>query len=225
MIGPKRFADRWQEEKFGTAKPKPPEPPKPEPEPPPARKRWTADEIEGFLHEIASDPDSGADRMRAIKMLRGEAEAEASELLEQKEIIELMVIEMKALGAKTIQICYKRAFPANKPVEMALPRVDETMISKEALVRINKVNNLTGLYRTYPEIKRAGTPSGFPSGRSIETKKEWCQRMAMKIELDREQAVIGPTDLNTFRAVIEEPGKVDGLESQSDAPRQPESPA
>jgi hypothetical protein len=225
MIGPKRFADRWQEEKFGTKPPKPAEPPKPESEPPPAKKRWTAGEIEGFLHEIASDPDSGADRMRAIKMLRGEAEASNEELLEEKEIIEYEIIAMKALGAKTVQFCYKKAFPNTKPIEMSLPRVDETMISKEAMSRVLKVNNLRSLYRVYPEIKRAGTPSGFPSGRSIETKKEWCQRMAMKIELDREQAVVGPTDLNTFRGTIEEPGKVDGLESQSNTPRQPESQA
>jgi hypothetical protein len=220
MIGPKRFADRWQEEKFGVKEPEKPKLPEEPPPPPPSKKRLTADEIEQALHEIAGDANAGADRFRAIKMLRGEGEAEIETLLEEKEIIELMVIEMKALGAKTIQVCYKKAFPSNKKVEMALPKVDETMISKEALVRINKVNNLKSLYKVYPSIKRSGAPKGFPYGRSLETKKEWCQRMAMKIEVDREQSVVGP--------LKEEPWKGDddqGLESQPDATRQPESPA
>lgn len=177
-----RFAERWQKEKFGA------EEPKPEPE----KKRYTADEIEQFLHEIAADPDAGADRFRAIKMLRGETEADEAKLLDDSELLEFLVMEMKSCGYQMVQIAYKKAFPNHKAVNFAEPKIDESMISKEALERVRRCISLKRLYKMYPEVKRSGFPPGYPVGRSLEVIKEWLQRMAMKIELDREQAVIGP---------------------------------
>lgn len=179
--------------------------PKPEPE----KKRFTADEIEQFLHEIAADPSSGADRFRAIKMLRGQGEAEGDALLADEDVQNFLTIEMKALGSVRVQAAYKKAFPSQKAPEFSEPRIDESMLSKEAMERVRRCLNLRLLYKIYPQTKRSGFPPGYPVGRGVEVIKEWAQRMAMKIEVDREMAVIGPRKVNGNP----------GLEIQPDAPR------
>ena len=145
------------------------------------------DEALSIVSEIARN-GTGPDQFRALKMVMAQEAGTATlpEPLSDAEVIERGARLIRAMGPTAAQLAYRKAFPqSQRPINHAAPKIAEgdiAPIDKSALPI-----NLRSLYRMFPEIKKAGVPKGFPINRGLAVQKEWCQKMAMKMILDREQ--------------------------------------
>jgi hypothetical protein len=112
------------------------------------------------------------------------------EPMNDEEKIETLSMLMEAMGPIGCQFAYRRAFPwAKEPVNNAVIKVQAKMLEVDEK-KLPKT--LKDLYRKFPEIKRNGFPPTYPVNKGIEEKKQWCQKQAMKILLDRKQAEVAP---------------------------------
>ena len=152
------------------------------------KKRLSLEEIRAALDDIARDA-SNRDRFKALKML---AEGETSsvtlpEPMGDGEIIERLQRVMKPAAKELVQIAYRRAFPRNDPVDIVSPTLNISTMTEEQQAIVKKCINLKALYRNFPEIKRHGVPTGYPSGRGIEIQQAWCRTKAAKMLIDRDR--------------------------------------
>lgn len=149
------------------------------------------DEIMGMVSQIAQDPDAGADRFRALKMLAsaGQANVMLPEPLTLEEARARLTRLMKPLGTDMVRICYHEAFPTHttKPIT-APPVVISDDLPAEVKFIATKCRSIRALYRHIPELKRNGMLPGFPLGAGAAVKAKWCQEQAVKALLDREKA-------------------------------------
>ena len=141
-----------------------------------------------LMSDIARNGE-GADKFRALKLVMSQ-ETSGSVLpdpLNDSEVIDRLARLMKATGPTASQMAYRRAFPhSSRPVTHAAPKVkasDIPPIDKDKLPK-----NLRELYRMFPEIKKPGIPMGYPAGSGLAVKKEWCNKQAIKMLIDREQS-------------------------------------
>lgn len=167
------------------------------------RKPPSVDEIEQILGDIVRDGE-GASQIRAIQLLRNK-DTEAATLpppLSDAEIIERLARLIRAAGSTAARLAYRKAFPqAQRKLTDAAPKVMESdlpPIDKASLPR-----TLRTLWKMFPEVKpRAGIPKGFPVRQGLAVQGEWCQKMALKMLMDREQSKL---DQIAVHASIEEP--------------------
>lgn len=151
------------------------------------RKPLTLVEVEEILSDIARNGD-GADRIRALKMVMAQEAGNATlpEPFSDAEVIDRLARLIRAAGPTASQLAYRRAFPAAKrPIHHAAPKVTEADVAPIDKSTLPKT--LRALYRMFPEIKRAGTPKGYPVKAGMAVKAQWCQDEALKIIMDREQ--------------------------------------
>ena len=150
--------------------------------------RMPLDEIERLITDIARDPESGADRFRALKFAAAMQSSTAAlpEPLDDNEVLDRLARLIRAAGPTAAQLAYRRAFPASKrPINHAAPQVRER--DMPFIPKAELPGTLRALYKMFPEIKGPGCPKGFPMGKGLAVKKAWCQREAMKLLVDREQ--------------------------------------
>jgi len=147
------------------------------------------DEIMAMVTDIAKDPESGADRFRALKMLASTNTAAAvlPDPMNEGEIVERLARLMRAAGRDLAQVSYQKAFPrvSSKPYIATRFKLDD--IPPEVQLRVERIRTLRALYKNYPEVKRPGFPPGYPLKRGLGVISEWCRRVAAKCELDRMQ--------------------------------------
>jgi hypothetical protein len=156
-----------------------------------SRPRVTVDEAMEILSDIARNGE-GAEKFRALKVIMAQETGSVTvpEPMNDEEKIETLSMLMEAMGPIGCQFAYRRAFPwAKEPVNNAVIKVQAKMLEVDEK-KLPKT--LKDLYRKFPEIKRNGFPPTYPVNKGIEEKKQWCQKQAMKILLDRKQAEVAP---------------------------------
>ena len=153
----------------------------------PRRKSMSFDEIIVEMEDIAKNGE-GADKFRALKTLMAQESGSATlpEPLTDDEIIERLSRMMKAAGPSASQISYRRAYPAAKrPINFAAPKITEADVP--AIDPLSLPRSLKELYRQFPEVKKPGIPTGYPVRGGMAVQKEWVQKQARRMLLDREQ--------------------------------------
>jgi len=177
------FAEREQARTYGLDKPLPEDEKK-------IKKKLSIDDIQSLVTEIAQDPESGADRFRALKMLASQNSSSIMlpDPMENGELVERLARLQRAAGIDICQLSYQRAFPQAVDSVASAPKLGIDDLPAEIMEQVKKVRSLKSLYRWFPEIKRPGFPPGYPAGRGAALQLEWLRRYAGKILLDREQA-------------------------------------
>lgn len=160
----------------------------------PRAKRMTLDEIFEEIETFAKDPDAGADKFRALKMLAG-MEIGASNAIpppmEPREITDHLIRLMKPAGSDLCRNAYIAAFPRSKSNLDRPYRIKLNESAADLGIDMNDMpRTLKQLYKRYPEVKRGGFPPGFPVGRGPMIQQEWCRQQGFKIERERKQAEI-----------------------------------
>lgn len=155
----------------------------------PKRKARTMDDVMADIEAISEDSEH-RDQFKALKMLASANTASVTlpPPMQEHEMIERFARLMKPAGYHVVQVAYKRAFPNRKPIEEVEPKFKEVQLPDEDRLMIQNSRNLKALYRLFPEIKKAGIPTGFPRGKGKELQQQWCRQQATKILLDRHQA-------------------------------------
>jgi hypothetical protein len=152
-------------------------------------RRLSLDEILDMVSQVARDDESGADRFRALKMLAS-MESAAVVLpapLTDAEMIDRVARVSKGAGLKLAELGFRKAFPqARRGSDMA-PVMSLEQLDPGILAQASKVVSIKMLYRAFPEVKRSGTPPGYPRTGSLAARQNWCQRIAAQLILDREQ--------------------------------------
>ena len=152
------------------------------------RARLTVDEIMDALSEMGRDPDAGADRFRALKMLASQ-EAATTTLpppMKDGEVVERLARVMKGAGLGMTQSAYHVAFPNSKSAVHAGKLMTYSDATPEMRMVASTITSLKVLYKKFPESKIHGIPKGFPSGRSLAVKADWCREQALKLLVERE---------------------------------------
>jgi hypothetical protein len=161
------------------------------------KSKMTFDEAMGEISLIARDGE-GADKFRALKMVMSQEAGSAAipDPLNDAEIIERLSRLIRAVGPTAAMLAYRKAFPKSKrPINHVSPKLLETDVPPVDITKLPR--NLRELYRMFPEIKKPGIPVGFPRGSGIAVQKEWCQKAARRMLLDREQKKL---DIISFEA-------------------------
>jgi len=153
----------------------------------PQKRRMSLDEILDHVTEVARDPEAGADRFRALKMLATTESASVvmPEPQADGEVVERLARVMKGAGARLTQAAYGYAFPNANRTTVFKPKPEAEDATPEMRFRAKRITSLKMLNKAYPEAKIRGVPRGFPSGRSIAIKAAWCQDQALKLEVER----------------------------------------
>lgn len=169
--------------------------------------RMTMEEIDQALTEMGRDPDAGADRFRALKMLRvdGGLAQTLPEPMAEGEVIRRLQTLIQAAGTEISKIAFARAFPTKREQSIDdAPLVHTKDLSPEILDKVKKITSLKLLYRAFPEVKRHGVPKGYPSGRGMAIQLEWLRRAAARLYLDRaNDEVHGPETFEGMDAISE----------------------
>jgi hypothetical protein len=173
------FAEREHRARLGLDRPI--DEPKPKP-------RMSMDQLLDMANQIAQDPESGPDRFRAIKMLTQVQTATVmlNEPMNDGEVVERLARVLKGAGPAMSQIAYGKAFPNHKHAIASNITVAYADATPEQVKDSKRTTSLKLLYTHFPEAKRHGVPKGFPSGRSLVVKSEWCQNQALKLIIERE---------------------------------------
>jgi len=150
----------------------------------------TPQEIEALIAEMARNGE-GADQRWALNILRREQEAETviPPPLQDHEVIEYLIRVMRPSGPEPCMIAFRRCWP-HKGMDgiKKRPVISDRDISPEQMLAVEKITTLKQFYKAFPEIKpRGGVPKGYPSGRGLVEKRDWCRRAAALILADREQ--------------------------------------
>ncbi len=149
-------------------------------------KPLTIEEVTSILSDIARNGE-GPERFRALKMIAAQETGSVTlpEPISDVETVERLGRLMKAAGATAVHMAYRRVFPrAQRPINVGAPKVTiDDMIVDRATLPVN----LKQLYRTFPEIKRPGVPQGYPRKGGLSVVKQWCQKTALRLLMDREQ--------------------------------------
>jgi hypothetical protein len=164
-------------------------------------KNLTPEEAKRLLSEIARTGE-GASQIRALLTVIQQESVSAGlpEPLSDAEVIDRLARMIKAAGPTASQIAYRTAFPhAQRPVHHAGVKVTESDVAPVDALSLPR--NLRELYRAFPEIKKPGVPVGFPIHQGIAVQKEWCQKAARRMLLDREQKRV---DMISIEALPEE---------------------
>jgi hypothetical protein len=178
-------------------------------------KRMSIDEVLATVTEIAQDPNAGADRFRALKMLASATNTAVvlPEPLTAKEVTDRLSRMILAAGSNIAQVAYHRAFPTKRSWKITnKPELHIEDVPSEVLEEAEKVSSLKVLYRMFPEIKKPGTPKGYPAARGIAVQREWLKRAAIRLIVDRERAKAG---------ALPEPEGMDALVARQQAARTP----
>ena len=157
------------------------------PQPVAVKRRLTIDEILDEVSALAQDPQAGADRFRALKML-ATTESAAVVLPEPRadgEVVDRLARVMKGAGIALTQIAYKRAFPSTRYAADAGPKLRYADATPEMRERAQAITSLKMLNRRYAEGKVRGTPKGYPARSSNAAKIEWCRTQALRMEVER----------------------------------------
>ena len=176
------LGDRWQREKFGLDTPV-----EDSTAPPKSGLLSTAEILEG-IHELARSGE-GADRRWALRILT-EGQTTAITLpdpMDDDEVITRMSMMMKGAGARLTQISYRRAFPNVRVGTMLggdLPYDEATDEMRRIAARITSLKLLN---KKFPEANVGHVPKGFPTGRSLAVKADWCREQALKLLVERER--------------------------------------
>jgi hypothetical protein len=145
-----------------------------------------------MLSDIASDPDSGADRLRAIKALLGAQSAGTTvpEPKSDEEITTMAILMMRWWGRDATQAYWHQAFRKAKREIHEPVSLGENFMSMEQRERLLKIHGLKSLYRVEPRLKQHGFPVGYPVGKGKVVQREFCRRLFIKVCLDDEQAKV-----------------------------------
>jgi hypothetical protein len=191
----------------------------------------TIDEINSMLTEIAKDPDSGADRFRALKMLSSGNAATVTlpEPLDPKEVTERLTRMIQCAGPTIAQVAFKRAFPTKKKSITDTPKIYTDDLPPRLMEKVKTITSLKLLYKHFPESKRNGVPKGYPVGRGLFAQQAWIQRAAVKLILDRENAELrGPEQVKGITSEHLRPHQatdaIGPAPSESSEPKDPANP-
>jgi len=166
----------------------------------------TIDEISKEIEDVAFNGE-GADKLRALKMLREDRGGTAITLPEPQthaERVHRMMRIMKAFGVDLCRAAFSEAFPhqINDLGDVA-PVIPEDGLTQEEELRALRIKSVKQLYREWPALKRSGTPQGYPRGRGLVAVTAWCQEKARKIIRDEKQS---KADAATFlKSLKDEP--------------------
>lgn len=151
--------------------------------------KLSMDEILAIVTEIARDPESGADRFRALKMLAttGDSNAAISPPLSHDELVARVARVIHGVGLHIAQLAFHQAFPTTKANPLDSPQLDTGDLTEAEREMCAKVRTLKVLYRKFPEVKRNGFPPGYPVGKGLIAQTAFCQNMAIKAMVDRKQ--------------------------------------
>ena len=150
----------------------------------------TMDDVMAEIESIAFSVEGGADKMRALKILKDQQEASVflPEPLGNVEKMQRLARLMRAAGSEFTREAWKYAFPTIRVYIDEIMKIDEVDLEREDHDLVARVHGLRSLYRLFPELKRSGYPSGFPAGRGKAVQKLWCQQQAIKALRDRRVA-------------------------------------
>lgn len=149
--------------------------------------KMTMDDIQKELETMAKDPEAGADKFRALKMLASMTTSASviPEPYEEQEVLARLVRVMRPAGSGLCQIAYQKAFAKQGGSITATlpPKAKDHDLSDEELGRVPRT--LRQFYRRFPELKGPGYPKGYPAGRGVELKLAWLREQTIKILTDR----------------------------------------
>lgn len=149
----------------------------------------TIDEISKEIEDVAFNGE-GADKLRALKMLREDRGGSAITLpdpMADGEMVSRLARMMKGCGRDLCHAAFSQAFPQSKSHVDDAPVLHTENLSPEVMDQVQKVRTLKALYKRFPTMKRPGFPPGYPAGRGAIAQQEWCRRMAAKCFLDQAQ--------------------------------------
>lgn len=179
------------------------------------RQRMTIDEILALAAEIANDPEAGAQRFQALKMLAGMETATVTlpDPMSPDEVDQRLARLMKGAGPNATQRAYVIAFPdlAKKAFGVHLTEATPDMIR-----RAQGITSLKLLNKHFPEFKMQGMPRGFPVGKSLVAKATWCRDQAIKYMIERAAAERSSAHTAMTAAGTEAQGATDGSQDQED---------
>jgi len=145
-------------------------------------------EVMEHISEIARYGD-GADKFRALKFIAAQNSETAvlPEPLTAAEVQERLARMMHPAGVANTQIAYRKAFPkTQKPLGSEFPKIEISDL--DPFTKSDLPKTLKALYKQFPHIKRGGFPKGFPRNEGLEVQAIWCQKKALEMLRDREQA-------------------------------------
>ena len=147
------------------------------------KKVLTLNEILEGLSELATNGE-GAQRSQAYRMLLGQGGSQVMlpDPIDQSEIVQKLARLMKPAGSRLCQLAFHECFKKKSLNDDVTVQADDL-----DLEGVKLVTTLRALYKVFPEIKKGGFPKGYPAGRSLEAKDEWCKQEHKKMLLDRKQ--------------------------------------
>lgn len=155
------------------------------------------DDVIAEIADIAANAEKDSDRLRALHMLqdRDPTSLHFAEPLNETERLDRLCRVMRGAGRARCQRAWRKLWPTSRLRIDDSPFMKDVVLSIEDEDLIRKVMGLKQLYRFFPEIvpPSGGTPNGFPY-RGKEVQKEWCQRQARKILVDRQVAQSVPKE-------------------------------
>lgn len=160
----------------------------------PKKRTLSIDEIHAILTEIATDDEAGADRFRALKLLRAEKEQDTilPAPMTEKEVIQRLERLNRAVGNTIARAALART--VRRSGAGAIEKDTKRMTADDLDIDVAGLPmTLKALYRKYPEMKRAGVPKGFPMKSSLLKQQDWIKKAALKIELERKRAQTAET--------------------------------
>lgn len=187
--------------------------------------RMTMDEIDALIDEIAQDPESGADRFRALKMLKTDSTvgAAAPPVMTPDEMVQRISRLMLPAGEALCQVAFRRAFPKRgKPLNIEdTPQLGVEDLSPELKEQARNITSVKKLRKEFPETKQHGVPKGYPTRRGIAVQLEWLRLAAERMFADRENAKIAPEVPKGIDELASQAAK-SRAESQSQSEPQPD---
>ena len=150
----------------------------------------TIDEVLAEIEAIAFSEDSGADKIRALKILKDQQGSTVflPEPMSAGDAIDRLARLLKAQGRARSRAAWQKAFPPGQGGEQA-KLLEDVILSDADRALIDAVHGLQELREYFPEVKRptGGYPTGYPINRSEIAKLNWCRRKARDLILERKR--------------------------------------
>lgn len=149
--------------------------------------KMTPAEVEAKIESIArglSEADAAQVRVLLHLYQRQETSVSIPKPMTQLEKIERAMPIFRSLGKGGCQLTYRRAFQTKKSAVTDPPKVK---IDDMDLTGIKMPISLKQLYRMAPEVKRPGTPRGYPAHGSLDEKTAFVQEEYVRVLRARKQ--------------------------------------
>lgn len=187
------------------------------------KRRLTDEEVLEGISEIANDPEAGAQRLRALQILRSQNAATVflPTIRADGEVIDRLARVMKGAGAELTQVAYQKAFPNAKQTSDYSKKTTYATATEDMKQQAAPYITLKKLRKGFPELTGIGVPKGYPLGRSVAVKADWCRNQALMMLVERHEKTRQESHEAMTAADTEIRGTTDGSASTSPGLQEP----